>query len=113
LSTKNYDVPAVGSFRHCLGTEDFVWVWRRPIAGTGETRRRVCSIGGEGFVNQKRDSAASIIDWAQPVNFGRVKIASRMTAFGFGRLFEACFGALAWLVAPGFSFARGLVLVWC
>ena len=42
-------------------------------AGTGGTRGLVCKaadVGGEIFVNQKRDSTASIIDWAVPVNFG-------------------------------------------
>ena len=82
--------------------------------GTGGTRGRVCEVagvGGEGFVNPKRDSTTSVIDWARPVYFDRVKIASRMTGFGFGRLFEACFGALAGLVAPRLSFAPWFVPV--
>ena len=88
--------------------------WLAGGAGTGETRGQICRVagaGGEEFVNQERDLTASVIDQVRPVRFDRVKIASRMAGFGFGRHFEAGFGALAWLVAPRLSFAPWFVPV--
>ena len=84
---------------------------REKNGGNARANLQSAGGGGEEFVNQKRDLPASVIGWGRPVRFDRVKIASPMTGFGFGRLFEACFGALAGLVAPRLSFAPWFVPV--
>ena len=117
--------PSCGGLGKPLGWGEGILSWKQraphpnPLpsrrAGGGEekkggnARANLQSAGGGGgeFVNQKRDLPASVIGWGRPARFDRVKIASPMTGFGFGRLFEACFGALAGLVAPRLSFARG------
>ena len=102
-----------------MGIEDTFQVlsscagWLAGGAETGETCGQICKVAGAGggeYVNQERDLTASVIDWVRPARFDRVKIASR-PGFGFGRLFEAGFGALAWLVAPRLSFAPWFVPV--